>query len=143
VDALAGVDLTIERGRVVALGRGVRLGQVDAGALSGGQEEPTSGEIRFDGAGVSSLRGAARRAFRESVQLLFQDSAAALSPRLTASEIVSEPLEILGRGDRAERRRRALELMETVGLLPRRRTAGPSSSAAASASGWPSRAPWP
>jgi ABC-type dipeptide/oligopeptide/nickel transport system ATPase subunit len=50
------------------------------------------------------------------VQLLFQDSAAALSPRLTATEIVSEPLEILGRGGRDERRRRALLLMETVGL---------------------------
>jgi ABC-type glutathione transport system ATPase component len=118
VDALAGVDLTIERGRVVALVGESGSGKSTLARCLAGQEEPTSGEIRFDGALVPSLRGAALRAFRESVQLLFQDSAAALSPRLTASEIVSEPLEILGRGDRAQRRCRALELMETVGLSP-------------------------
>jgi ABC-type oligopeptide transport system ATPase subunit len=118
VDALAGVDLTIERGRAVALVGESGSGKSTLARCLAGQEEPTSGEIRFDGALVWSLRGAARRAFRESVQLLFQDSAAALSPRLTASAIVSEPLEILGRGDRAQRRRRALELMETVGLSP-------------------------
>jgi ABC-type oligopeptide transport system ATPase subunit len=118
VDALAGVDLTIERGRAVALVGESGSGKSTLARCLAGQEEPTSGEICFDGALVWSLRGAARRAFRESVQLLFQDSAAALSPRLTASEIVSEPLEILGRGDRAQRRRRALELMETVGLSP-------------------------
>ena len=72
-------------------------------------------EMRLDPR-ISEATVRALRAFRERVQLLFQDSAAALSPRLTASEIVSEPLEILGRGDAAQRRRRALELMETVGL---------------------------
>ncbi|HKC11125.1 MAG TPA: ABC transporter ATP-binding protein, partial [Vicinamibacteria bacterium] len=43
-------------------------------------------------------------------------SATALDPRLRASDIVSEPLQVLGRGDRTQRRRRALELMEAVGL---------------------------
>jgi peptide/nickel transport system ATP-binding protein len=118
VDALAGASLTIERGRIVALVGESGSGKSTLARCLAGQEEPTSGEIRFDGALVPSLRGAARRTFRESVQLLFQDSASALSPRLTASEIVSEPLEILGRGDRSQRRRRALELMETVGLSP-------------------------
>jgi ABC-type glutathione transport system ATPase component len=116
VDALAGVDLTIERGTVVALVGESGSGKSTLARCLARLEEPTSGEIRFEGAEVASLAGAELRAFRERVQLLFQDSADALSPRLTACEIVSEPLEILGRGERSERRRRALELLETVGL---------------------------
>jgi peptide/nickel transport system ATP-binding protein len=116
VDALAGVDLTIERGRVLALVGQSGSGKSTLARCLARLEEPTSGEIRFEGADVSSLAGAGLRAFRERVQMLFQDSAAALSPRLTASEIVSEPLEILGRGTRSERRRLALSLLEAVGL---------------------------
>ncbi len=116
VDALAGVDLSIERGTVVALVGQSGSGKSTLARCLARLEAPTAGEIRFEGTDVSTLAGDALRAFRESVQLLFQDSSAALSPRLTATEIVSEPLEILGRGGRAERRRHALLLMETVGL---------------------------
>jgi ABC-type glutathione transport system ATPase component len=116
VDALAGASLAIERGTIVALVGQSGSGKSTLARCLARQEEPTAGEIRFEGTDVSTLAGGALRAFRESVQLLFQDSAAALSPRLTATEIVSEPLEILGRGGRDERRRRALELMEMVGL---------------------------
>jgi len=116
VEALAGVSLTIERGTVLALVGQSGSGKSTLARCLAGQEEPDAGEIRFRGEDVSSLRGAARRAFRESVQMIFQDSAVALSPRLTASEIVGEPLEILGRGGRAEQRRRVFSLLEAVGL---------------------------
>jgi ABC-type glutathione transport system ATPase component len=116
VEALAGVDLTIERGTVLALVGQSGSGKSTLARCLARLEEPTAGEMRFEGEDVSLLEGAALRAFRERVQLLFQDSAAALSPRLTAAEIVSEPLEILGRGGRATWRGQALELMETVGL---------------------------
>jgi ABC-type oligopeptide transport system ATPase subunit len=116
VDALSGVDLTIERGRVLALVGQSGSGKSTLARCLARLEEPTSGEIRFEGTDVSALAGAALRAFRERVQMLFQDSAAALSPRLTASQIVGEPLEILRRGDRRERRRRTFSLLEAVGL---------------------------
>src|SRR6266436_9975622 len=80
------------------------------------REEPTSGQIWFEGADLLALRGRRLRPFRERVQLILQDSASALDPRLSAVEIVAEPLDILGRGGKRERRGRALELMETVGL---------------------------
>ena len=116
VDALAGVDLTIARGAIMAL-----VGQSGSGKSTLARclallERPTSGEIRFEGEDVIRLGPAELRAYRERVQLVFQDSATAISPRLTAAEIVSEPLEILRRGDQAARRRRVRELMETVGL---------------------------
>jgi peptide/nickel transport system ATP-binding protein len=118
VEALAGVDLTIERGAMLAL-----VGQSGSGKSTLARcvaliEEPTSGHIWLDGVDTATLDAHARRLFRERVQLVFQDSASALSPRLTAVEIVSEPLDILRRGDRASRRRRSLELLETVGLSP-------------------------
>jgi ABC-type dipeptide/oligopeptide/nickel transport system ATPase subunit len=59
------------------------------------------------------------------VQLIFQDAGSALNPRFTAADIVAEPMLIAGGLNAAERKQRALELMEEVGLDPdwHRRTA--------------------
>jgi len=118
VDALVGVDLTLARGATIALVGQSGSGKSTLARCLARLEQPTSGAIDFDGADVSALGGTRLRAFRRQVQLVLQDAAAALSPRLRAAEIVGEPLEILAQGTRAERRRRALELMETVGLPP-------------------------
>jgi len=116
VPALAGVDLDIRRGTSVALVGRSGAGKSTVARCLARLEDPDGGEITFDGADVLSLRGPALRAFREKVQLILQDSAAALDPRFTALEIVAEPLEILGRGSAHERQRRARELIETVAL---------------------------
>ncbi len=116
VEALAGVDLAIRRGAILALVGQSGSGKSTLARCLARLEEPSAGEIRFEGADVLALDGAPLRAFRERVQLVFQDSASALSPRLRAVEIVSEPLDILGRGTRRQRRDRALELMGAVGL---------------------------
>ena len=123
-------------------GRAVRLGQIDAGALSraAGGAHGRRDPLRRDR--LSPLRRRrVCRAFRERVQLLFQDSAAALSPRLTATEIV-----VRAAGDPGPRR--------TRGAAPARAPpdgdggphvgrGGPPASRSqrrASASAWPSRA---
>jgi ABC-type glutathione transport system ATPase component len=118
VEALRGVDLTVPRGGAVALVGRSGSGKSTLARCLARLEEPSAGEIWFDGADLLALRGRALRPFRERVQLVWQDSAAALPPRLTALEIVAEPLEVAARGSRPERRRRALELMETVGIPP-------------------------
>jgi peptide/nickel transport system ATP-binding protein len=116
VHALSGVDLDIFRGTAVALVGRSGAGKSTLARCLARLEDPTEGEIHFDGTDILSLRGAALRPFRAQVQLVLQDSAAALDPRFRAAEIVAEPLQILGRGSAVERRRRACALMETVGL---------------------------
>ena len=116
VQALAGVDLDIAPGAVVALVGESGSGKSTLARCVARLEEPTSGAIWIEGEDVTSPSAPRRRALRERVQLLFQDSAGALDPRLRAAEIVREPLDILGRGRGPERQERALALMESVGL---------------------------
>lgn len=116
VEALAGVDLDVPRGSIVALVGQSGSGKSTLARCLARLEEPTGGELRFDGEDALALPPRRLRELRERVQLIFQDSAGALDPRFTAAEIVAEPLEILGRGGRGERRERALALMESVGL---------------------------
>jgi peptide/nickel transport system ATP-binding protein len=77
---------------------------------------PDSGEIRFKGENVLALKGAELFAYRRKVQFVFQDPFSSLNPRMTAYDIVSEPLVIHGLGDDAERFLRVKELMGLVGL---------------------------
>jgi ABC-type glutathione transport system ATPase component len=116
VEALAGVDLDVPRGAIVALVGQSGSGKSTLARCLARLEEPTGGEIRFDGEDALALPPRRLRELRERVQLIFQDSAGALDPRFTAAQIVAEPLEILGRGRPAERRERAQALMESVGL---------------------------
>jgi peptide/nickel transport system ATP-binding protein len=114
--ALAGVDLEVHRGTALALVGQSGSGKSTLARCLAGLEAPTSGQVWLENIDVGAARGPALRAVRERVQLIFQDSATALDPRLTAAEAVSEPLDIRAREGRAWRRRRALELMEAVGL---------------------------
>lgn len=119
VEALDHVDLTMEAGVSLAVVGESGSGKSTLARCIARLEEPSSGEIWFDGQSLRSLRGAQVLAFRRKVQLIFQDPAIALNPRLTAVEIVEEPLTILRWRDTKQRRRRALELIEQVGISPR------------------------
>jgi len=79
--------------------------------------EPTAGQVRFAGDDVLSLDRKGLRAFRKRVQLVFQDPVGALNPRLSVGAMLEEALavhELHGEN----RRGRALELLELVGLRP-------------------------
>jgi peptide/nickel transport system ATP-binding protein len=79
-------------------------------------ESLDSGKVLIDGHDITSLRGQALLPHRNRVQLIFQDSAAALNPRFTALDVVTEPMVIQGDGTRHEQRHRAIELLSQVGL---------------------------
>jgi peptide/nickel transport system ATP-binding protein len=83
---------------------------------SGGSVTYRSGDEAID---VLALEGEALRRFRPRMQMVFQDPASSLSPRMTVRDILREPLDIHGVGEGADRDRRVTELMQAVGLDPR------------------------
>ncbi len=140
VHALRGIDLTVQRGEFVALMGPSGSGKSTLMAIIGCLDSPTAGTYDLDGVPVQGLSGAAlARVRNEKLGFVFQTYN--LLPRATIARNVELPLLYAGIG-RKERRRRALELLEQVGIA-RRRTPCPPSSPAASARGWPSRGPWP
>jgi peptide/nickel transport system ATP-binding protein len=77
---------------------------------------PDAGRIVFQGKNVLELKGEELFAYRRKVQFVFQDPFSSLNPRMTAYDIVSEPLVIHGIGDADERFARVKEMMGLVGL---------------------------
>jgi peptide/nickel transport system ATP-binding protein len=77
---------------------------------------PDAGAIVFKNRNVLELKGEELFAYRRQVQFVFQDPFGSLNPRMTAYDIVSEPLVIHGIGDAEERFARVKELMGLVGL---------------------------
>jgi oligopeptide/dipeptide ABC transporter ATP-binding protein len=77
---------------------------------------PTGGTVLHDGVDPFALKAAELRAWRRAFQMIFQDSNAALDPRMTILESVREPLEVAGLGPPEERQRKALAMLERVAL---------------------------
>jgi ABC-type glutathione transport system ATPase component len=119
VSAFEDVNLTIHRGTTLAV-----VGESGAGKSTLAKclallEKPTAGEIWFEGKNLLDLSRRELLAMHRQVQLIFQDPTSALNPRLTAEEIIIEPLAIQKMGTKDGRRLRAHELMEHVGLPAR------------------------
>lgn len=118
VKALDDVSLAIPQGGTVALVGESGSGKSTLAKCLALLEEPDSGEISFEGRDLLRVDRQALRQIRPQLQLIFQDAASAFNPRLSALEIIVEPLAIQGRGTRTERKKRGLELMEQTGLPP-------------------------
>lgn len=80
--------------------------------------EPTSGDILFDGESILRYKGKAIKSLCHNMQYIFQDPYASLNPRMTAGEIIAEPLNIHNVLKPADRSKRVQELLEIVGLRP-------------------------
>jgi len=126
VRALDNVDLVVEAGRTLALVGESGSGKTTLAMCLVGLEHPDAGDIRFEGKSLLESGRRERTAARREIQLIFQDSAGALSPRMSATEIIEEPLLIRKDGSSKERSQRALEIMEKVGFSPAWKTRRPN-----------------
>lgn len=116
VKAVDDVSFTIHEGEMFGL-----VGESGSGKSTTGRcilrlIEPTAGEVLFRGENVLAFSRERMRLARRDMQIVFQDPYSSLNPRMRAGDIVEEPLIIHGLGARPERRQRAAELFEMVGL---------------------------
>jgi peptide/nickel transport system ATP-binding protein len=116
VTAVDGVDLVVDRGEALAVVGGSGAGKSTLVRLLLALEEPDEGVVRFDGHAISAMSERAVRRLRRRFQPVFQDSLAALDPRMRIEDAVAEPLAALGIGDADQRRRTVIDLLRQVGL---------------------------
>ncbi|MCB2190718.1 MAG: dipeptide/oligopeptide/nickel ABC transporter ATP-binding protein, partial [Deltaproteobacteria bacterium] len=118
VHAVDGVDLAVEPHEVLGLVGESGCGKSTLGRLALGLLKPTTGRVLFEGQDVTSLDRAGWKALRRQMQVIFQDPATSLNPRLNVGSILAEPLLIHGLATRQEAKQKVGELLSEVGLRP-------------------------
>jgi peptide/nickel transport system ATP-binding protein len=126
VRAVDGVDLAVRRGQTYGLVGESGCGKSTLGRAILRLEEPTSGQVIFDGQDVASLKPEAMRLIRRRMQMIFQDPLSSLDPRQSVESLLIEPLRVhgLSEADRAEfgqdsaksHLAKAMSMLEVVGL---------------------------
>jgi len=116
VRAVDGVDLDIPQSSTLGLVGESGCGKSTLGRCIIRLIEPTEGKIFFDGREITSLKSKELRELRRDMQIVFQDPQASLNPRMTAGQIIGEPLEVFNLLKGVKKLERIHELMELVGL---------------------------
>ena len=119
VKAVDGVSFKVEAGQTLALVGESGCGKSTVSRLVLRLIEADAGSVRFEGRDLGALDADELRAFRRNAQIIFQDPYASLNPRMTVSQILTEPLALHDVVPAARRRERVEELLRLVGLEPR------------------------
>jgi oligopeptide/dipeptide ABC transporter ATP-binding protein len=118
VYAVDGVSFTIGEGETLGLVGESGCGKTTAGRAVLRLIEPTSGSVKVEGREITGLSKAEMRPYRREMQIVFQDPFSSLNPRMTAGDIVGEPLQVHGVTRRRERQEQVSALFARVGLRP-------------------------
>lgn len=118
IHAVADVSFEIASGKTLGLVGSSGSGKSTLARCTTRLERPDSGEIWLEQTDIASLHARDLRPLRSQIQMIFQDPITAMNPRMSAAEIIEEPLLIQNQGTPAQRRTRAAELMREVELSP-------------------------
>lgn len=120
IRAVDGVSFHIMPNEILGLVGESGSGKSTTGRLVLRLEDPTTGDILFDGNSIGKLDQASLKPYRREMQVVFQDPYAALNPRMTVGDFVTEPLIIHGIARaKSELNDRVASLFKQVGLDPR------------------------
>ncbi|MEU0092277.1 oligopeptide/dipeptide ABC transporter ATP-binding protein [Kribbella sp. NPDC006257] len=118
VRAVDGVSLEVRRGETLGLVGETGCGKSTLARCMAHLYDVTSGSVWFDGTDLTGLSRRDMRPLRREVQMIFQDPYGSLNPRRRVGSIIGDPVAIHGISKGAERKKKAQELMELVGLNP-------------------------
>jgi peptide/nickel transport system ATP-binding protein len=118
VRAVNDVTLSVRKGETLGLVGESGCGKSTLGRLVLRLEDPTGGEILFDGVDLANLGRRQMIAIRKRMQVIFQDPYSSLNPRMTVGQIIGEPMHVHGILPKGQIDGRVSELLQLVGLYP-------------------------
>lgn len=119
VHALDDINLTVYEGETLGL-----VGESGCGKSTLGRTvlqliEPTSGSVQYRGQELTVLKKSQLRTMRRKMQIIFQDPYGSLNPRMSIYQTIKAPLDVFGLGSEEEKRQKAADMLEHVGLSAR------------------------
>ena len=119
VKAVDDVNFTVKRGETLGLVGESGCGKTTTGRCILQLYTPTAGQVIFDGQDLTSMNTKTMRGMRREMQVIFQDPYSSLNPRMTAGNIIGEPLIVHGLvANKTEYRDKVADLLTNVGLNP-------------------------
>ena len=120
--AVDDINFVIEKGKTLGVVGESGCGKSTLGRAVLRLQDPTSGEVIFQGEDILKYKAAKMKQLKKDMQLIFQDPFSSLNPRMTVSQAIAFPLIIQGvisQKDKAALDKRVNELMDLVGLAQR------------------------
>lgn len=118
IKAVDDISFQIKRKEILGLAGESGSGKTTTGEVMIRLQNPTSGQIFFEGKDIAPLSGKRLKEFRKNMQMIFQDPYETLNPRFPVWDTISEPLKVYGIGDHKEKEKKTLEALERAGLVP-------------------------
>jgi len=119
VKAVDNLSFFVRKGETLGLVGESGCGKTTTGRAVLQLYEPTDGKVQFNGIELTELNANEMRAMRKEVQIIFQDPYGSLNPRMSAGDIIGEPLKVHKLvKNKEEYRDKVAELLSVVGLSP-------------------------